>query len=428
MAQYLRTLPAVRAQSVKVLAKAERGEASNFVFHPDAIPAVVSYVAQIISRDYEPNYSAIPSHGRWQHFDVGGISRVDQLVAEFGDQVDRVEVARRLVDLFVVSVLLDAGAGNQWTYTEPGTGNVYSRSEGLAVASLYLFKSGALSSAPENKYQVDAKALSNITIDTITTALQHGPINELSGAEGRAELLQRLGVALASSKQFFGPDGRPGNLVDYLKTQADSSNKVNVTVLWNVLMDGLGPIWPKGRTVLDGVSLGDAWNISTLSNEPIEADRIVPFHKLSQWLCYSIVVPIEKYAGIEITNKELQTGLPEYRNGGLFVDFGVLQLKPGVLKRGIEAAKALGGGESHDDDAIVPVFSAYDDVIIEWRALTVGLLDRLLPEINAYLKIDLSLPQLLEAGSWTGGREIAATKRPDTKGPPIAIQSDGTLF
>lgn len=58
-----------------------------------------------------------------------------------GAGVEKVEITRRLVDLFFVSVLLDAGAGDHWRYTEPDTGNMYERSEGIAVASLDMFKS-----------------------------------------------------------------------------------------------------------------------------------------------------------------------------------------------------------------------------------------------------------------------------------------------
>lgn len=53
---------------------------------------------------------------------------------------DRVECARRVVDIIFVSVLLDAGAGDEWKYTE---GDLkIGRSEGLAVASFHAFKSG----------------------------------------------------------------------------------------------------------------------------------------------------------------------------------------------------------------------------------------------------------------------------------------------
>ena len=53
---------------------------------------------------------------------------------------DDVELTRRLIDLFFVSVLLDAGAGDHWKYVEPESEGTYERSEGIAVASLYMFK------------------------------------------------------------------------------------------------------------------------------------------------------------------------------------------------------------------------------------------------------------------------------------------------
>ena len=52
----------------------------------------------------------------------------------------RDEMARARIDLCVVSVLLDAGAGPAWTFRELDTGRVRARSEGLAVASLHAFR------------------------------------------------------------------------------------------------------------------------------------------------------------------------------------------------------------------------------------------------------------------------------------------------
>lgn len=40
----------------------------------------------------------------------------------------------------------------------------------------------------------------------------------------------------------------------------------------------------------------------------------------------------------------------------------------------------------------------------------------------------LSLAQVLESATWKGGREIAKLTRPETGGPPIDIESDGTVF
>lgn len=119
-------------------------------------------------RDFGPDkFAEIPPHGRWQHFDVGGVARVAALLDEWKAQgCDELELTRRLIDLFFVSVLLDAGAGDVWKFKEPGTGSVYNRSEGIAVASLYMFKAGAFGSAAgvDGTVQARRAAFSSLTI------------------------------------------------------------------------------------------------------------------------------------------------------------------------------------------------------------------------------------------------------------------------
>jgi hypothetical protein len=74
------------------------------------------------------------------------------------ENVDTEERSRRLVDLFLVAVLLDAGAGMKWSYKDQDTGDVYRRSEGLGVASYNMFKSGLFSNDPTRyPHRVDGK-------------------------------------------------------------------------------------------------------------------------------------------------------------------------------------------------------------------------------------------------------------------------------
>jgi hypothetical protein len=161
-------------------------------------------------------------------------------------------------------------------------------------------------------------------------------------------------------------------------------------------------------------------------------ENIVPFHKLTQWLTYSLMVPMTKLMNVHFAGVELLTGLPEYRNGGLFIDTGLLTLKPDDQKRGVVQYQRNAQVKGQPSMEVVPMFTADDDVIVEWRAVTVGLLDELLVEVNSSLGLSgrekLSLAQMLEAGSWKGGREIAEVSRPNTKEPPIMILSDGTVF
>lgn len=172
-------------------------------------------------------------------------------------------------------------------------------------------------------------------------------------------------------------------------------------------MDGLSSIWPASRTQIDGVSIGDAWECSDLPRSPPAQlwESIIPFHKLTQWLCYSIMVPMSKLMHIHFAGSDLLTGLPEYRNGGLLIDMGLLTLKPEDQERGLQAYKENALKKGQPNVEVVPLFSTDDDVIVEWRAVTVGLLDELLDEVNTQLGLtgseeQLNLAQMLEAGTW----------------------------
>lgn len=388
--------------------------------------------------------------------------------------MDSTERCRRLIDLFLVSVLLDAGAGTSWSYKSTENGKVYRRSEGLAIASLEMFKTvsarypaykrhtdtiqGLFSGNPDNKHQVDFRGLANLTVAQLAAGLQSKPGNELAGLDGRTDLLLKLSHALKSKAEFFGETGRPGNMIDHLlshpSTQASSILIVPLPVLWNVLMSGLAPIWPQSRTSIDGVSLGDAWPCTSMPQGAGAWESIVPFHKLTQWLTYSLMQPMQSLLNMHFAGTELLTGLPEYRNGGLFVDLGVLNLKKDNVDRGLENYSDYCRRTGVKGVEVAPMFEPSDDVIVEWRAATVGLLDHLTLEVNKHMKKDLAgnemtLAQLLEAGSWKvcadsigpyfhhdaarvnldqGGREIAEINRPNTKEPPILIDSDGTVF
>lgn len=264
-------------------------------------------------------------------------------------------------------------------------------------------------------------------MDMLAKGMQVSEGNPLAGLEGRAGLLMRLSNAL-NNQELFGVDARPGNMlgkqlvdhqrtmvleltmVDYLlshpATQASSVPIVPLPILWSVLMDGLSSIWPATRTQVDGMSIGDAWPCSAMPPAPPAKpwENIVPFHKLTQWLCYSLMQPMSRLLHIHFAGSELMTGLPEYRNGGLLVDTGLLTLKDTDMKRGLAAFKDNARYQGQPNTEVVPLFTTDDDVIVEWRAVTVGFLDELLKEVNRGLGLHgtdcLSLAQMLEAGTW----------------------------
>ncbi|PPJ60342.1 hypothetical protein CBER1_10731 [Cercospora berteroae] len=433
---YLRSIYAVRERSKLVLEKAKRNQLRHFNVDMSKFSDTAAYVVAIIKRDFDPDYSKIPPHGRWQHFDVGGRPRVDQLMQTWPSTVDNQERARRLIDLFLVSVLLDAGAGTKWQYKSKESGKIYKRSEGLAVASLEMFKTGLFSSDENQPYQVDSDGLKKLTVENMAKGLQVTPDNPIDGLNGRTNLLIKLGDSLLN-REIFGLDARPGNMLDFLlahpTTHAASIPVIPLPTLWDTLMIGLVDIWPATRTQIDGVPLGDAWPCGSMPSHPNTPwENIVPFHKLTQWLTYSLMVPMQKLAKVHFVGVELMTGLPEYRNGGLLVDTGLLTLKEDDVQRGLAQYQMNATRAGQPNVEVVPLFTADDDVIVEWRALTVGFLDELHVEVNTLLGLTgddkLSLAQVLEAGTWKGGREIAEVSRPNTREPPIMILSDGTVF
>jgi hypothetical protein len=393
-AAWLLTADAVRARAQEILALVERGASAHFTYRPERLTPTVDYVLATIRANY-PDL-VIPFHSRWRHFSVGGVDRWGALAQGLAGETGE-EIARIRFDLAVTSVLLDAGAGAAWRYREPG-GGIYARSEGLGVASFHLFRVGLFSADKTHPLRAESAALSRLDDAALATGMQVTAENPLVGIAGRAALLRRLGVALAAQPALFGSEGRIGNLFDHLAGQA-VDGRLKATAILAALLRGFATIWP-GRHSLGGAALGDTWR---------HASVLVPFHKLSQWLAYSLIEPLEA-AGIAVTEIDGLTGLAEYRNGGLFLDLGLIVPRDAALASRLLAVE--------------------DEAVVEWRALTVALLDRVADGVRASLGMDartLPLAKVLEGGTWAAGRRIAAEKRPGGP-PPLTIASDGTVF
>ena len=161
--------------------------------------------------------------------------------------------------------------------------------------------------------------------------------------------------------------------------------------------------------------LGDVWPCETLQNATTstgnnEYDHFVSFHRLSQWLVYSLIEPMEKLLGATIEGTEQLTVLPEYRNGGLLIDTGFLTLKQPDLDRGLENYRknALLPGQPKVE--IAPMFEMSDPVVVEWRALTVAYLDMVAERVRETLGLNrkrLTLSQLIQGGTWSVSSQLA---------------------
>jgi uncharacterized protein DUF1688 len=396
---------AVRERAHRMLAFGLENKLPNFCIDLGRLDDVVDLVIETTRTAY-PSLD-VPFHSRWRHF----VMQSDDRWAEVADQVtwrDHAARARAEFDLAIISVFLDAGAGPAWRFHDARSALAIGRSEGLALASLAMFESGAFSADPRDPLRVDAELLANLSLADLKRGLQVSETNPLVGLEGRLDLLRRLGALVAAKPEVFGRNdrSRPGGLFDWLAMLSQKSELPGPTIL-SELLQQLGPIWPS-RLTLGGVALGDCWRHPALTTNDATSS-LVPLHKLSQWLAYSLIEPLQR-AGIVIADIDGLTGLAEYRNGGLFIDTSVLAFRD---ERDSQREHEVGS-----------------PLVVEWRALTVALLDRVAEAMRQKLGLDatsLPLAKILQGGTWAAGRKLAQERRADAS-PPVKVISDGTVF
>jgi Protein of unknown function (DUF1688) len=367
----------------------------------------------------------VPPHSRWRHFEAGGVDRRAELEAQLAGR-STADAARARIDLTVVSVLLDAGAGPAWRYND-SDGRPYTRSEGLGVATFRAFMNGRFSAIPGDPLRADAGVLARMNGAALSEIFQVSVDNPMVGLEGRAKLLARLGEVLARAPAMSAWPPRPGQLYDRLSgaagavavagTGPGAAGRVTAAELLLQVLTLTDGVFTQGTPVM-GRSVGDVWahrfagaGVAGGGRDPVTIS-VVPFHKLSQWLSYSLLEPLA-WAGLAVDLSDEAnslTGLPEYRNGGLLLDAGVIVPRdPRLVERR---------------------FKPGDEAIVEWRALTVALLDELAPMVRELLgrsATELPLASILEGGTWAAGREIALERREGGL-PPLRIDSDGTVF
>ena len=410
--RHLRLPATVRERCANITAAVAAGQSAHFTLDRTRLPEVARRVVRITGERFPG--PVIPIHSLWRQFEAGGVDRKAQLDARLAG-LNRVELARTRIDLAVVSVLLGADAGPDWHYREADTGRRFVRAEGLAVASLHAFLDGRFSTDRRVPLRVDAPALARIDSAQLAEIFQVGADNPLVGLEGRVQLLRRLGAALSQRPDVFGEPARPGRLFDLLgqalvggegsTVKKVPVKRVRAPHILRALLKAFGGIWPGGQQ-LAGKPVGDTWAHPQAGGQGASAGR-VPFHMRSQWLAYSLVEPFE-WAGITVEGLDDLTGLPDARHGGLFIDAGVI----------VPRHAGFGG----------QIFTLADPWVIEWRAMTVRLLDELARLVRVELgDAQLPLARIMAGGTWAAGAEIAAERRPGGP-PPVRVAINGTLF
>lgn len=380
---------------------AKEGKTKYFNLDLSKIPETSKFVAETIKKNY-PDFN-IPYHSRWRHFENLPGEPLETITNTW--HCSKREYVRRLIDLVTISVLLDAGAGPNWKYVDDD-GNTFYRSEGLAVASIDMFRSGKFSSDLAVCHRVNSVGIRSISLEEFKKLLQHSKNTPLVAIEARYQMLMRLADALDAAPEIFGYDiARPGNIVNYIE-KISKNNHVSLVDIFEVLTENLASIWP---TNSPKIKKGDVWAYQYLYKHGEPGSDLVPIHKIPQWLSYSLCEPLERL-GYIIDDVDKLTGLAEYRNGGLFIDFDVLTFKNPKDKE-------------HE-------YEVGSEVVVEWRALTICLLEVVAKEVRTILGKtieELPMPKVLQGGTWAAGRAIAKIKRADG-GSPLNIRLNGITF
>lgn len=386
---------AIRESTKRIFDRAVKGE-THFKINLKKMDEVCDFVKSVIQENY-PDLN-IPFHSKWRHLKVGARDREKEFNSHFIN-CDKMEIARAKIDFVIISVLLDAQADGEWCFTEDGT--QFNRSEGLAVASYHMFLSKVFSS--DDSLQVDIKGLRDIDCETLEKHFQVDSSNPLKAIKSRHLLLNNLANMLEKNNHIF-PGGRPGNILDYLISKHGKT--FEVCDILNAVLKGLGQIWP-GEIKTNGINLGDTWHYKPFGD--LSRESLISFHRPAQWLTYSLIAPLLEL-GINISGAHKLTGLAEYRNGGLFLDMNMIELK--------------------DQSQFHKIHAPNSELIIEWRALTIQLLDRVSKRLQVSLgktEDELPIGKLIEGGTWWAGRKVASEKRADGSSP-FRINSDGVVF
>lgn len=403
----LRTTQAIRLRCGLLLERARRGESGWFEVNDATLDTCAQQVVHTLRQRYP--HLRVPLHSHWRHLQAGRVDRKGQLERLLAGLPQPTRF-HALLDLAVAGVVLGTSAGPQWKYAETATGQTFTRSEGLAVATFHAFSAGLFSSDRDRPFQVDARGLRGLSTDHLARAFQSTPANPLVGLEGRAILLRRLGELLAEQPEVFGEDGRPAGLFDMIISPfghgVPHTADVDAHDILSQVLASLSVICPVDQH-LGGLPLGDCWQHAAVGGDGL-TEGWVPFHQAAQWLTMSLLEPFQ-WAGVRVGGLDKLTALPEYRNGGLLIDTGVLRLR--------------------NAQAAANPWRPGDEVIVEWRALTVSLMDALAPRVRRLLSLDaasLPLGCILEGGTWACGRELAQRLRGGL--PPLRIGSDAAGF
>lgn len=351
----------------------------------------------------------IAKHGRRQHLSSKNrnyFEKVENICQKAGCTF----AVENKLELLLLSCFLDAGAGQNWKYNDSYFNCQLVGSEALAAASTDLYlKLISDNLISKKNISLTSDALKNMKFDEFSKSFQHDESNNaLLGAKGRYDSLTQLGSCLELHPSIFVTSHKPElkNIYHFFQSIVEHKS-LNLEEVFKTIVFIFHDFFTSD-TKINEINLCDSRIHSNLISLPLVGKKI-PFFKLIQWMVYSID-DFFNSQGIPTINEEFLSGLAEYRNGGFFMDTNIINLKSKNL--------------SHQS------YSIDSELVTEWRALTITLLDEFLEELKIKRGYNhLNMSKLLEGGTWIAGRKLARENRPDSPySPPIKIITDGKFF
>lgn len=403
----LRTTPTVRERCAQLLARARAGGSAWFEIREEAAVTTVNEVVTAARARYPRR--PIPIRSLWRHLEAGGADPRGDVHRLMAGQPGTAWTQAR-IDLAVVSWLLALPGAPDWTYTEPSSGRVLAGEAALAVATLHAFHAGLFSSDPERPLQADALGLRAVVTDRLAQALQVHDAPRRSELSRRVIRLRRLGELMAQQPEVFGAQGRPSGVFDLIITPyghgVPHTADVDAHDILSQLLTCLSGLWPSGSQI-GGVPLGDCW-----PHPAVQADGPtngwVPFHTTLQDLTSSLLEPF-LWGGAQVHGINSLTAPADRCHATLLLDTGLLRLRE-PHSTGVE-------------------WSTRDEIVVEWRALTLALMDEIAPRVCASLKQSVTqLPMgcILQAGTVAAGQ--ALTQRLRGGQPVLKVAADTDFF
>ena len=150
-----------------------------------------------------------------------------------------------------------------------------------------MFATGLFSSNSDDPCRVDGRALTALGESELAAGFQSDTDNLLIGLDSRTTLLNTLG------QKIIKRCGENSRLADLFSPLTQATEELSAGTLLRTVLDATGDIWPHRKSI-GQIVVADVWQHRNAGGVGTGAGY-VPFHKLSQWLSYSLIEPLQRH-------------------------------------------------------------------------------------------------------------------------------------